>query len=335
MQGLADVAHFLADPEWLIYQWGVLGPFGSGKSLLHLDLERIVLLGHELRDLSRHEGFSYFLKSFSNPTQFNDCLFEAHIASMFGRLNATKSLVLGPVHVVRGREKHPEFDIETSVGPLSVECKQRHPYAHESSERLRSIASAIQVAMDAAGWPDHLRLEVELTGPIREQTAAFAKHAVETALRSQPGVYPPMSTQAKIYVISKQSPFCIKSMQAGHDVMVLGSGQASGLFNPEITKLRVAVNNLDDKIAKVVGAQINSALKQLPEDRFGIIMLGSVPIRIGMEAIERRIDSPAYDNVLAFGVSDDDQLHFGFRESRRDVLDKLMTSGMRPLFATS
>ena len=52
MEGLADVAHFLADPEWLVDEWGMLGPMLGRKSVFPLDLERIVLLGHELRDLS-------------------------------------------------------------------------------------------------------------------------------------------------------------------------------------------------------------------------------------------------------------------------------------------
>gem|GEM_PF-2694475 len=122
-------------------------------------------------------------------------------------------------------------------------------------------------------------------------------------------------------------------MQVGHDLMV-GNGQASGLFNPEITKLRIGVNNRDSKISSVVGAQLAKALKQLPEDRLGIIMLGDVPIRIATQAIERRIGSAAYDNVLAFGVSDYGELHFVFRETRRQMLDQLMMSGMRPLLAT-
>jgi len=63
-------------------------------------------------------------------------------------------------------------------------------------------------------------------------------------------------------------------------------------------------------------------------------MLGDVPIRIATQAIERRIGSAAYDNVLAFGVSDYGELHFVFRETRRQMLDQLMMSGMRPLLAT-
>ena len=334
MEGLADVAHFLADPEWLVYEWGMLGPMLGRKSVFPLDLERIVLLGHELRDLSRHEGFSLLLKGFSNPTQFHDCMFEVQIASIFGRLNATTSLKLAPVHVVRGREKRPEFDIETSIGPLSVECKRPHPDKHEASERLLGVVSDIEMAMDEVAWPDDLRLEVELTGPIREQTTTFARHLVEKALQSQPGECPlSMGSTAKVYVSSRQSPFCITSMQVGHDLMV-GNGQASGLFNPEITKLRIGVNNRDSKISSVVGAQLAKALKQLPEDRLGIIMLGDVPIRIATQAIERRIGSAAYDNVLAFGVSDYGELHFVFRETRRQMLDQLMMSGMRPLLAT-
>jgi hypothetical protein len=333
MSGLADVSYFFADPEWLVYQWGMLGPIRDRKSVFHIGLERVIALGHELRDLSRYQGFQFVLKSFLNPSQFHDCLFEVQIASMFSRLAATTSVTLAPTHVVRGREKRPEFDLETIIGPLSVECKRLHPDKHGSSARLNSIVTAVKMAMDAAAWPDHLRLEIELTGPIREQASTFAKSLVERALQSEPGTRPLTIAAANAYVISRQSPFCIENMQAGHDLMV-GIGQATHLFNPTITKLRIGVNDRDNKIASVVGAQIVKALKQLPEDRLGIIMLGDIPLRIATRAIERRIDSAAYDNILAFGVYDYGELHFVFRETRRPMLDQLMNSGMRPLFAT-
>jgi hypothetical protein len=332
-QGLSAVATFLNDPEWLIYQSGMLGPIGGEKHAYHVDLERIVVLGHELLDLSQCEGFTLLVDGFFNPSQFSDSLFEARTASIFNRLNATASVAISRQHVVRGRRKRPDFDVETAIGSLSVECKRRHPDKHEYSERLRTISAAIQLAMNASAWPDHLRLEVEILGAIRQDTGSFAQRLVKTALGSAPGDTPlPVGMGVNAYVLAKESPFKITKMQAGHDWMVLAAGKATGLFNASVTKLRATLNDLDKKVATVVGAQIADALKQLPENRRGVIMLGDVPVRIAMEAIDRRIDSPAYDNILAFGLVDEDQLHFAFREANRNALERLTLAGMRPLF---
>jgi hypothetical protein len=335
VQGLSDVAHFLRNPDWLVYQWGALGHVSSGKRRITLDLERIVELGLELRDLSAYDGFLTLVSGFGNPTQFLDTLFEVRVASMFSRSNATSSLVFSPLYTVRGRRKTPEFDAHTVVGMLSVECKQRHPDSHAAAETFRRIVAAIDVAMTQVGWPDELRLEVELIGPLREQPTTFAHGLVQASMRSPLGERLDLAPSAVVHLLPRNSPFRITTMQAGHDVMVLPKGGVTGLFNPEATKLRVANNSLDSKTAAAVGAQVSNALKQLPQDHSGVIMLGGVPVRIAKQVVDRRIEDAAYDHVLAVGVVDGQDLHFFFREERRAILDRLFNSGMRPLFAAA
>jgi hypothetical protein len=332
IQGLADVAEYLGNPEWLTYQWGILGPLRAGKRLLHVELERIILLGHELRSIAALSGFAEFIRPFSNISQFYDCLFEARIASMFARLNATSNMVLVPEHTVRGRLKRPEFDAETVVGSLSVECKQRNPSSHNIASRLGTVVDAVADAMDSSSWPDHLRLELEILRPLREQTSDFAAALIERAQRASIGSEFQYGG-ARVFVVERTAPFRITQMQIGQDRMNGPHGVSTHLLNPAVTSLRVAFNDVAKRTASVIGAQITSALAQLPEDRYGLIFLGDAPLSAATLAIERRIGAAPYDNILAVGIFDSDQLHFVFREARRVMLQELFALGMRPLFA--
>jgi hypothetical protein len=326
VSGLAHVSKYLGQPEWLTYRWGVLGPLPSGKSSLHLDLERIVILGHELQRLSVYDGFEQFLRGFANPAQFHDALFEAQVATIFATRRCTQCLTFAVKHDVRGHKRRPEFDLETTLGPMSIECKRRHPDTHASSRRLKAITGAIVAAMDSAKWPADLRLEVEIVKPLRKQTSTFATELVHIALQSPTDeelIIPDATAVA--YVVPREAAFRITKIQAGNDRVILPPNKSTGLFNPAYTAVRVVMNDLDQRIATTVGAQVSDALAQLPENRLGIIILGAVPLRIAKRAIERRVTLPAYERVLAIGVMDnDDELHFGFREDRRGMVEQLM-----------
>jgi hypothetical protein len=108
--------------------------------------------------------------------------------------------------------------------------------------------------------------------------------------------------------------------------------EATGLLNPNKTMLRVADDTLDHKFARSTGAKIAEALKQLPSEHYGIIVLGGMPPRIAEDAIARRIGDKAYDNVLAFMVLEEEKFHFRYRAGNREVVEKFLTPGIRPLF---
>src|SRR5713226_2056929 len=92
IEALRDVSEFLGRPDWLKYQWGMVGPFNDGHSQHPLELARLIQLGLELRDLSRYENFEALLAGFRNPPQFLDTMFEAQTASFFSRLASTTRL---------------------------------------------------------------------------------------------------------------------------------------------------------------------------------------------------------------------------------------------------
>jgi hypothetical protein len=336
VEGLAQAASFLNNPDWLVYQWGALEALQSRGQRYHVDLERIVELGLQLRDLATCAGFPVVLAGFNNPTQFNDTLFEVRVASMLYRMNSVARLVFGPRYIVRERIKTPEFDIYTDVGLISVECKQRHFDNNNTARRFQKVSSAIDAAMTSANWPSDLRLEVELVGPLREGVPTFAERLTRTCLEAVGRDTPILiGSSARAFVVPRRSPFRITEMQAGHDVLVIPEGGVTGLFNPEATKLRVAINSLDKKTASLVGAQVSDALTQLPTDHFGLIMLSEVPLRITQMVGSRRIDTPDYEHILAIGAFDQESLNFCFREERRGLLELLLNRGMRPLYTTS
>ncbi len=330
--GLRYTSAYLDAPDWLVYQWGMVGPLKHANHQSPLDLTRIVTLGLELHELSKHENFSKLIEGLGNSPQFVDTLFEIQVASFFSRLKGTTAMQFSPVHSVRGRSKSPEFDAETSIGAVSVECKRPHVFVQAAAERFRKVAREIRSAMERANWPRGHRLEVEMTGSLREQPMAFADRLVSAAADMVGSDAPVVVECARALTVAREAPFKLTDVRFGQDVMVLDSNEATGLFNPRFTVLRVVNNGLDQKFVRSAGARLAEALRQLPSDRLGFIFLGDVPTRIGADAAMRRLDDPAYDAVFAIGIVDSENWGFHFREADRQRLSSFMTGDVRPLY---
>lgn len=330
---LTDVSCFLGEPEWLTYQWGMVGPLRDGKTLHPLALGRVVRLGLELRDLSRHDNIEALLAGFANPRQFFDTMFEAHTASFFSRLNTTRRLRFAPVYTVRGRQKCPDFDVINEFEALSVECKRPHLLVQRAARMFQRIVAAVRGALKAIDWPADARIEIEILGPLREQPSALARRIAELSLAAwQAGRTVFVNGACRVFVVPRDSPFQIPDPKFGHDVVVVGD-EPTGLFDPRTTMMRIVHNGLDHKFSVSAGSRIAEALRQLPEHQSGIVVLGDVPPRVANEAIARRIDDSAYDHVLAFAVCEGDAYHFSYRTPRREQLQRMLSAGLRPLFA--
>jgi hypothetical protein len=102
VKGLERLAHFLGKPDWLTYQYGMVGPLLIGNVQHPFDLAEMVELGLELDELSRHDNFAALLSGFGHFAQFLDTVFETHTASFFSRLELTEGLRFAPEHEVRG-----------------------------------------------------------------------------------------------------------------------------------------------------------------------------------------------------------------------------------------
>lgn len=323
-------------PDWLTYQWGVVGPFREGNIQHPFDLPRMVQLGLELQELSARDNFAALLAGFRNPPQFLDTVFETHTASFFSRLRTTNGLSFSSARATRGHEKRPDFEVRSEIGAFLVECKQPHLSVQRAAETFKTIANAIHDQLKIVGWPREARIEVEIVRPLREQPIALATRVVLAALSAwNQGQVELTDDAVTAFVLPRDSPFRVPNPKFGHDVMVLDSDEATGLFNPRMTVMRVAQNSLDHKFAASAGARFAEALRQLPSEQEGVIVLGGVPRRIAKAAISRRIGETAYDQILAFVINeiDSDEFHFTYRTGHRTRVQQMVGTGLKPLFA--
>jgi hypothetical protein len=336
VDALRDVSAFLGGPDWLTYQWGIVGPFHDQTSQHPLELARIVQLGLDLSEVSGYEDFEAILAGFRNPPQILDTMFEVRTAAFFSRLISTKRLRFAPEYKVRGQQKRPEFDVINDLGVFSVECKRPHLHVQRAAETFHRLADAVHEALKAVGWPRDARLEIEITNPLREQPASFARRVAESGLTAWHGGETQFAEKsAKVFVAPRDSQFCISDPRCGHDVMLLDTDEATGLFNPKMTMLRIANDGLYHRFARSVGARIAEALRQLPVQHGGIIVLGEVPRRVADSAIARRIQDPAYNQVVAFVVAEEGDFHFSFRTENQDLIQKIVSAGQRPPFTVT
>ncbi|MBI4840384.1 MAG: hypothetical protein HY803_04805 [candidate division NC10 bacterium] len=336
VEALGFLSICLRHPDWLTYQWGAVGPFRDGNVQHPFGLPQIVQLGLELRELSYRDNFDALLAGFSNPPQFLDTMFETHTASFFSRLVTTTGLTFSPERPARGRGKRPDFEVKNEIGAFLVECKRPHLAVQRAAETFKAIADAVHDQLKATGWPRGARIELEVLAPLREQPTTLAERVVRSALEAWRSGEPEVRDgPVTAFVVPRDSPFRIPEPKFWHDVMVLDSDEATGLFNPRMTMMRVAHNGLDHKFARSAGARLAEALRQLPPEQEGIIVLGEVPKRIAESAISRRISDRAYDHILAFVINevDNDQFHFTYRTERRTRVQQLVGAGLRPLFA--
>jgi hypothetical protein len=330
---LKDAADFLGNPEWLTYQWGTVGPYRQGNNVQGVELRRLAELGLELRDLSKHKNFDGLVSQFSNPSQFFDTMFEVRVASLFSRLVTTERMEFCPPYVVRDRRKHPDFDFFSPLGLITVECKRPHTFVQRAAETFNSSVNAIHEALKAVDWSPDLRLEVEIIAPLRESLESFGKGIVHSAIGLiQAGRVELTYGAARVIVVPRKSPYQITDVKFWQDVMVIDD-EPTGLLNPDKTMLRVANNRLDHKFERSTSANIAEALRQLPDDHWGIIVLGEVSHRIADAAIERRIGDKAFDKVLAFVIYENEQFHFKYGSNRRKDIQQLLGPGIRPLNA--
>ncbi len=140
VDGLRHVSKYLGDPGWLVYQYGTVGPLRQANHQFFLELRRIVTLTLELHELVRHPGFTKLIEGLRNVPQFFDTLFEIQVALVFSRSEATARLEFSSEHLVRGHLKRPEFDAETSIGKLSVECKRSHILVQQAVCRFNMLS---------------------------------------------------------------------------------------------------------------------------------------------------------------------------------------------------
>lgn len=324
LEALADLAFFFKNPEWMIYQWGSFRPIPIGeKGQFFLSIVDAIELGIALKRLSDCTNFNDVLKGFFNPSQFFDARFEVRAALFFLSLPTTKDVIFSPEYKVRGHIKRPDFDTIMKSKKITVECKSPNPFLSKALKKIGQIGTNFTKAMELVGWPDYLRLEINIINPFRGHLSSLASKIIKKALRiNEDGKEEFLDENVQGFVLRKDSPFRITDVSLCHDIMNVGQ-TPTGLLNPEATYLRVASSRIEAQLSAQVGNCINKALKQLPEANDCIIIIEEVPFKVAQIACQRRFSDPTYSHVRAIGVLYEDGIKFIHRNIDKDFINEL------------
>jgi len=80
------------------------------------------------------------------------------------------------------------------------------------------------------------------------------------------------------------------------------------------------LNAVDETLAKTLRRDIKGAKNQLPDDKFGIIIINRAKLTIAKQAIERRMNGRQYDNIIAFVVNPFNDFWTCYRTHYRELL---------------
>jgi len=301
LAGLASAALYLGNPDWMVYQWGCFELPTGGKTKRIFSLDQLITLGLQLQRLSCFENFEGLIVGFRNPPQFEDTCFEVKVANLFAQLDWVEVIRFAPEQKVRRRVRRPDFEVTGIYGTLYVECKRWHIFFKKALISLNDISDRFKKVMNEYNWPNNLRLEVEMVGPLAGKISSFIDATVQTAMGTGTTTAPIAAGPFRSYVVLRPDAFRLPSANWVTDTMVIGD-VATGVLNPEFTMLRVANYRAYERCQRSIGRRVNEALHQLREDAQCMIFIGDVPVYVGQSVCEKRLSDSAYDHIIAFGI---------------------------------
>ena len=319
VDGLTSLVNHLGSRGWMVWRYGGFVLQAGQKNQRFLAIPEAVELGASLQVLSRCEDFGALLRGFDNPTQFDDTLFEVRIARWCVERPTVKSLRFQPSYTVLGRQKQPEFELQTPIGRVVCECKRLHLHNHDWTARLTRIADAFDTAMQAAGIPPEVRLEVVINRVIHGDVREVAADACRQVRDIQEGS------------IAEVGPFSLRVSRVGSPVLpndcfvqvgkIRVGSTPTGIL-PETNYLRVSSPWMERAFVRTMGVLINRAHRQLPHDRPGVIFIDG-PRGPGRLAAAARLTQPEYAHCFAIGIFLGDEIDFSRRNRDEPIVDWL------------
>lgn len=319
-RGLEGLVQHLGERDWMIWQWGGFRvPTGAGSSLL-LDAGQAAQLGTELSSLSSQEGFARFLGGFRNPRQFQDAAFEARVASWCLALPTVRRLRFNPEYFVRGHKKVPEFELFTPLGRVVCECKRLHSAEGDFSRRLSRVTAAFDEALKVVDVGADVRLEVEIIAPL----SGDLRRAAETASASAAAL--PMGQPARIgsFLVMRSpigEPAVLQNERHVSQGRVRVGDTPTGITE-EFAYLLVSSPRMERALTRAIGALINTAHRQLPEHRNGVIFIDG-PAAFGKLAAASRLLQPEYAHCVAIGIAARGEINFSRRSVDEEAIEWL------------
>jgi hypothetical protein len=260
--------------------------------------------------VSNCQGFEELLDGFSNPTQFEDSMFEAQMARWCLERPAVRRLRFAPTYAVMGHSKRPDFEIFTSLGRIVCECKRAHQGANDFSKRLARITDAFDVGMKSVPFTSGLRLEVEVHDRIVGDLTQAANQACAAAAAAPVG---------KPF---RFGPFTVATSKIGEPAVHKGNwkvqtgkvevGDTPTGITEEWAYLLVASPRMEQALIRGAGSLINTAHRQLPSERNGIVFVSTNPA-FGKPAATARLSEAAYLHCLAIATVGSGTIEFARR----------------------
>ena len=327
LDGLAFLVNHLGPRDWMIWRYGGFALQTGHKSQRWLTVPEAVELGSALQVVSRYDGFPVFIAGFENPAQFDATFFEARMARWCIERPTVKNLRFAPRYSVLGREKRPDFEIKTPIGRVVCECKRLQLHTQDWSARLTRIVNAFDAAMQGAGFPEDLRLEVVINRAIHGDLQTATVEACRRVMNTNEGS------------VVEFGPFSLKRSRIGSPVspsdcvVQLGKirvGTTSTRIMPENNYLRVSSPWLERALVRTIGAAINEAHRQLPQDHAGVIFIDG-PRHQGRQAAIPRLTQPEYAHCVAIGIFHRSEIEFSRRNIDEQVIDWLFLGKVPPL----
>jgi hypothetical protein len=336
---IAFSRRFLPDSAFTI-QWGSTPIYLNPKNAQDYNfLEQILPAMRFLRTHSHNQAFMKKVETkLANLRQFHDTLFELECLSRFSENGF--SFEYEPEVITPTGLKNPEFRLMKDDIELFCECKQlrigQDKGSLHFSEQVKHVQSKLpddlQELLHSAG----LRLEINFkTVPSQSDLNRLATQVRKLrddaeGIRETPIQQVGNDIEYLIVPQNKPDYFPMKSIKVGR--MTVGT-KARGLFDPESGafggEIVVSSANLSRRQRATLANRLRAARRQLPDACPGILLLNRANLHTATEAIESRMNTAHYANVIAVVVNPFEDLWSCYRTAHRELLADLF-DGFRP-----
>ena len=273
-----------------------------------------------LLQLRRYKSFEKLVQGFRNPKQSSATLFEARVASWCASRSISTSLEFGPDVEIKGKQKHPEFLWETTLGKLYVECKRANLLQNNFVRRFSRLLETLNRAYEKyKPWPDSVRLDVVIEGPAlngiedRLEYVTARSHEVYAKEEQEEIEVTKGEVSARIVPQHKPSPPIEDCAQSGAILVGLKPTPVSS----ESAHSTLTVS-LGSHRARVAAKLVRDAQTQFPRGTIGAVFIEIGSNAIVSRRIEKLLASPIGQQIPWVGVCSQKTsfVRFGEKDSR-------------------
>jgi len=275
----------------------------------------------------------------ANLYQFDDTLFELKCLKRF--YGNGFSFQYEPEVISGGKRKKPDFRLTKEGIELFCECKQvrigKNKAELQFINQCDYVRGKFPKDFEKQLFKVKLRLEVNFKrNPSPANLDELARH-LGGLYSSVQGLHElPMqqigdSLEYLVVPQSEPSQFPMRAMRSGS--ILIGSDEPRRIFNPVTGSPEGEViftsTDLARRRRETLIRLIREAKNQLPDDKFGIIIIGRTNIMMAKEEIEKRMNGRHYNNIIAFVVNPFEDFWSCYRTNYRELLSNLF-EGFQP-----